>query len=458
MANIVGTPGDDILNGTSFDDTIDGAAGSDVLDGLDGDDSLFGGTANDTLYGGSGDDTLTGGAGDDSIYGGPGTDTVIFSGSYNDFGLSWSWDADGNFVLYGFNSTEEGADFLQTDIEKVQFDDRQISLLVGTSESDTLDGTDGVDWMHGQAGDDLLLGMAGDDRLDGESGHDTLLGGDGNDALTGWDGDDLFIGGAGDDAMYGGAGSDTAQFDGAYKDYTISPLYVGKDGFFSGYQLSSAGEGVDYVDYDVEYLQFRGRSIALSAGTSGNDTLNGTSSSDIIQGLEGDDLIFGGRKDDALYGGAGNDTIDGGAHSDSLTGGAGTDVLVGGSGNDVLAGNEGADTLIGGSGRDTFVFDSPLSAANVDLVQDFQPRLDAFLLSAGIFQSLAGQTVLSADQFYSAPGASSATAPGQVIIYDSDTGNLFYDADGPGGVAAIQWAIVGTTVHPDLSAETFLVG
>jgi len=457
MANIVGTPSDDILNGTSSDDTIDGAGGNDVLDGLDGNDSLIGSSGNDTLYGGDGDDTLTGGAGDDWHYGGAGTDTVEFSGAYSDFGSSQSWGADGTFLLYGFNSAAEGVDFLNTDVERLQFSDRQISLLNGTSGNDTLNGTDGIDWIHGQAGDDLLVGGAGDDRLDGESGHDTLLGGDGNDALTGWDGDDVFIGGAGDDAMYGGAGSDTAQFDGAYKDYTISALYVGKDGFFSGYQLSSA-EGIDYVDYDVEYLQFRGRSIALSAGTSGNDTLNGTSSSDITQGLEGDDLLFGGRKDDALYGGAGNDIIDGGAHSDSLTGGAGTDVLVGGSGNDVLAGNEGADTLIGGSGRDTFVFDSPLSAANVDLVQDFQLHLDAFLLSAGIFQVLAGQTVLSASQFYSAPGASSATAPGQVVIYDPDTGNLLYDADGPGGAAAIQWAIVGTAAHPDLSAEAFPIG
>ncbi|TWC27050.1 hemolysin type calcium-binding protein, partial [Pseudomonas sp. SJZ079] len=62
---IVGTPGNDVLNGTAFADEIQGLAGNDSLFGFAGNDVLIGGAGNDLLSGGSGADTMTGGTGDD---------------------------------------------------------------------------------------------------------------------------------------------------------------------------------------------------------------------------------------------------------------------------------------------------------------------------------------------------------------------------------------------------------
>ncbi|NEY91981.1 cadherin domain-containing protein [Tabrizicola oligotrophica] len=78
--------------------------------------------------------------------------------------------------------------------------------------------------------------------------------------------------------------------------------------------------------------------MALTTGSSGNDTL------------------IGGSGEDVLAGGAGNDFLNGGSGSDALFGGTGSDTLLGGSGADTLDGGSGADNLQGGSGADMLIF------------------------------------------------------------------------------------------------------
>ena len=68
VATIVGTPGDDVLQGTHFPDVIVGGGGNDVLTG---------GLRKDRLCGGPGRDTLTGGFGRDTLRGGPGRDRLF---------------------------------------------------------------------------------------------------------------------------------------------------------------------------------------------------------------------------------------------------------------------------------------------------------------------------------------------------------------------------------------------
>ncbi|MBL8225186.1 MAG: hypothetical protein JNM50_07650 [Chromatiales bacterium] len=91
-ATIVGTPGDDVINGGNGrnvihglggNDTIDGGNGDDVICGGDGNDTLTGGNGIDRLDGGSGDDSLTGGNGDDQLLGGLGTDVLAGDRGYD---------------------------------------------------------------------------------------------------------------------------------------------------------------------------------------------------------------------------------------------------------------------------------------------------------------------------------------------------------------------------------------
>jgi len=75
-ATIVGTNGDDTLNGTAEADVIAGLGGIDTINGLRGRDVLCGGPGSDVLSGGTGNDRLIGNQGDDTLLGGPGKDRI----------------------------------------------------------------------------------------------------------------------------------------------------------------------------------------------------------------------------------------------------------------------------------------------------------------------------------------------------------------------------------------------
>ena len=82
---LVGTNGDDVLEGTPERDVIAGLKGDDVIKGFQrrdklcggrGADLLFSGAGRDFAHGGVGRDKVRGLAGDDSVDGGPGRDRV----------------------------------------------------------------------------------------------------------------------------------------------------------------------------------------------------------------------------------------------------------------------------------------------------------------------------------------------------------------------------------------------
>lgn len=122
-ATIVGTEGNDVLQGTfrddvivalGGDDQIRGASGADVICGGSGDDVIYGDSQNDVIFGGDGDDIIHGGSDEDEIHGGDGDDEIF-----------------------------------------------------GNSQRDAL---------FGDAGDDNINGGADEDSLDGGTGHDVLNG------------------------------------------------------------------------------------------------------------------------------------------------------------------------------------------------------------------------------------------------------------------------------------------
>jgi Ca2+-binding RTX toxin-like protein len=75
-APILGTDGDDYLQGTSAADGISGLSGDDIIYAGAGDDIVAGGSGNDTIYGEAGDDQLFGEAGNDVLFGGTGNNTL----------------------------------------------------------------------------------------------------------------------------------------------------------------------------------------------------------------------------------------------------------------------------------------------------------------------------------------------------------------------------------------------
>jgi Ca2+-binding RTX toxin-like protein len=136
----------------------------------------------------------------------------------------------------------------------------------------------------------------------------------------------------------------------------------------------------------------------------------------------GDDIIKFKYSRDIVYLGDGNDTV---------YANEGNDTIFGGTGNDILS---------GGADKDAFVFDTALNAeTNVDTITDFKVGQDTIRLDKAIFQNLGGKAQLSSSYFQ---GNSSGTAvdSDDYIIYNSSTGALFYDADGSGSGAAIQFA------------------
>jgi len=133
-----------------------------------------------------------------------------------------------------------------------------------------------------------------------------------------------------------------------------------------------------------------------------------------------------------------------------LIGDSGNNVLFGTDGSDTVRGGAGADTLRGDAGGDAFVFDAPLDAGtNVDAVQDFTPGEDKLALSEMIFTNLP-LGPLSAESLVA--GASPiARDANDVVLYDTGTGQVSYDADGNGPAAAVAFATLFG--NPALSAS-----
>lgn len=144
----------DLLIGTEGDDPLDGGEGLDIAFGLEGDDSLQGGADSDLLLGGQDDDLVEGGSGDDVLVGGEGADTLVGNS--------------GNDLIDGTSLLDEDA--LLTSAQSADsFSDLSFSASAGpdTDEGDSIEGRGGDDWM--------ILGSQ--DSASGGSGEDVFEGG-----------------------------------------------------------------------------------------------------------------------------------------------------------------------------------------------------------------------------------------------------------------------------------------
>lgn len=271
------------------------------------------------------------------------------------------------------------------------------------SGNDVANGYDLNDTLYGYDGDDIMGGAGGADLMYGGNGDDQVNGSNDDDKVYGDAGDDWLVGGKGNDKLFGGDGFDVAGFEDK-----LSPVNVN-----------------------------------LGKGSTPKAKV-GFSEVDKLKGIEG------------VWGGLGNDKITGDSGDNALGGNAGNDILKGKGGDDLLVGFWGQDTLVGGKGSDTFLFDRlAVSDKNQswDLIKDFEAGTDDIVFDQAVFTELEAG-VLSADDFYAAPGALSGQ-DGQHIVYDTKAGVLYYDPSGDGTGYVYKIAVLKGA--PTISASDFFI-
>lgn len=348
-ATILGTPGDDVLEGTDRQD---------IILGLGGDDRIVAGGANneyqyDRICGGAGDDVLVGyqeSTADDPhtetsavVMGGPGNDRLLGGielngGPGNDElrggdGRDQLWGGPGNDIIDG-GKPDDGPGYT---VDAAIFREGPINanLVTHSARGEGRDRLIGIEQLIGTPQDDVFRGDEDGNFLDGRGGSDTLTGGGGKDTLVPDglnDGEDAPV----MESVDGGPGRDALALDG-YQNPAVVDLQRG---------TMRVGE------------PNRGRltSVEDVIGTGKNDTLTGD---------DADNLLFGHLGSDTLIGGGGNDHLVG-----DHTSNAGGDVLRGEAGDDVLEGLKGSDVLDGGDGNDTASFygDGHLGRVTASLV------------------------------------------------------------------------------------------
>ncbi|NET17119.1 MAG: DUF839 domain-containing protein [Okeania sp. SIO1H6] len=226
---------------------------------------------------------------------------------------------------------------------------------------------------------------------------------------------------------------------------------IEEEGLVQGGQLSvlSKVNGA-VIDPDAENTFSGGDDNDTVATGGGNDTLAGGSGEDNLNGGIGSDKILGQSGGDLLVGRSGNDF---------LSGGAGDDTLEGGQGRDRLNGNAGNDQLTGGASIDRFIFNTNNAFQSedlgVDTITDFQPDLDLILLDKRTFTEIttaAGGNLGSEFDVTSSPETSSG-----IIVYDSSTGGLFYNANGSAAGFGDGGQFATLSNNPALTADNFQI-
>jgi Ca2+-binding RTX toxin-like protein len=479
-----GTPFDDILNGRIRNDTLSGLGGNDLLNGFAGNDLLNGGSGIDTLIGGAGDDTYLVDTPLDQIVeqAGAGVDTVL---AYGDTALSAHLET---LLLLGADLDGRG--------------NAGANLILGSYGANRLDGAGGADTLVGGTGNDTyVIDQAGDliieNPYQGEDSvessisytlgtgleHLSLTGGadldaSGNGAdnrLTGNAGANRLAGGDGRDTLAGAGGDDTYFIDG--DDVVSEDLTAGNDTI---HFMVTRPDQVYQLGANLENLVLDGSLAGNGVGNALDNRLTGNAEGNVLVGLGGNDRLDGGAGADLLMGGAGSDTyvVDHGADrikGETATGG--TDVVfssvsyilpnhveelhltgwahvnaTGNNQNNVLVGNGGRNVLTGGLGNDSFVFDS--LGGQPDRIADFSLLHDQILFETDVFTGIAFGA-LDVSAFASGAHYTAAQDASDRLICDTWNGYLYYDADGLGGTAAIQVAVLDPGLALTLMPSSF---
>jgi serralysin len=176
----------------------------------------------------------------------------------------------------------------------------------------------------------------------------------------------------------------------------------------------------------IENLTLTGAAVS-GTGSSAANVIVGNANNNSLLGLAGNDTLYGDDGDDAIFGGEGVDWISGGAGSDTMTGG--TSVL---GDNDAAAGNN-------------FIFDTSPFAGDIDKIEDFCADRDKIWLDPdffAVFVTPATDAQPVGNAFLSGATTPTPTLFNHRLLFNQTTGALYYDADGNGAGAAVQFAII----------------
>lgn len=424
--------------------------GDDDIDTHDGDDHIEARGGNDVVRKGLGALDIDGGSGSDTLYLDRNGDIgdISFDMATGKFKLAGEDDGEAthfeNLVYIGANHASDIDGALDGTNE-----------LYGGNDIDTLTGGNMADTLVGAMGNDLLSGLDGADTINGGEGKDQILAGKGDDTVSIiMDGEfekgETYDGGADTDELhidfFGKTKWDlsTATIKGFEKlivdNYPYPQSYVLKIGTaqllgFKEIDLSfDPSDRLIFQMADKAKLDFSGevlgfRTLQLANGGQIADFRHAT-------GAIGHNVnIF-----PEVLGGTGNDTIFG-RNQKGLDfyadGGAGNDTITAGASNSYLDGGLGKDVLVGGNGADDFKFDTALNAkTNLDIIKGFKHGVDDIDLSPDLFAAIGD----SLDGTELRIGAK-ALDKNDFLIYNTKTGELFYDADGSGRkYAAIEFA------------------
>jgi Ca2+-binding RTX toxin-like protein len=481
---LVGGPGNDLLSGLAGNDSLDGKAGKDTLDGGLGNDTMIGDAGDDTYIidsstdvineasitaseidtvqssityilgatsnlenitltgtsainatGNSFNNTITGNNAANGILGGAGNDTMT-GGAGNDVYIV---DSAGDVIsetsalATEIDTVQSGVSYaLAANVERLTLTGASAINGTGNSLNNTITGNSAANGILGGAGNDTMTGGAGNDVYIVDSAGDVInetsvltteidtvqswvsytlsanverltltgtsaINGTGNslnNTITGNSAANGILGGTGNDTMTGGAGNDVYIVDSAgdvINETSVLTTEIDTVQSWVSYTLSA----------NVERLTLTGTSAINGTGNSLNNTITGNSA------------------DNTLFGGIGNDT---------MTAGIGGDRLIGASGN---------DSLTGGDGSDRFIYDSNAafitSAVGIDKITDFVSGTDKIVLDKTTFTaltSIAGNGFNLATEFAVVGTDAVASTSNALIVYSSETDNLFYNQNG----------------------------
>jgi Ca2+-binding RTX toxin-like protein len=414
----------------------DDAAGTAAID-------LTGNALVQDITGNAGANILSdgGGAGVDTMTGLGGNDTYIVRNS-------------GTVVVEG--AGQGTADKVAAGVSYVLKAGVQIELLTTTSAA----GTTAIN-LTGNALAQQITGNAGDNILSsGAAGAaDTMTGLGGNDTYRVYNAGDVIV---------EGAGQGTADRVLAAVDYVL------KAGIEVEIMQTNGAAGTSAIDLTGNALaqQITGNAgdNILSSGAAGAaDTMTGLGGNDTYRVYNAGDIIVEsstqGTADRVVS--AIDYTLGAGVHveimqTNGASGTSGIDItgneiaqsITGNAGANILDGKAGDDVLTGGAGKDFFLFSSTLGATNIDTIADFSVVDDTIRLENAIFAALTTTGTLSLANFR-ANTTGEAQDSNDRIIYETDTGRLYYDADANGAGARIHFATL--TGLPALTNADFVV-